>query len=130
MAELRDVFPEPLEMPNSLFSWPTATNTASPVTKPSITGRDRNWLTNPSRATPASAKTAPTTITRAPAVAAYRPASSLATPTATTVLAINAAVADVACTDRWRDDPSKAYTSSEATRVYRPASGGSPAMPA
>ena len=58
-------------------------------------------------------------------------ASTVATPTATRADEANSAeVADVAPTDRCRDVPNNAYTSSEATSVYRPACGGRPAIPA
>ena len=64
------VLPSGFSTPNSLFSCPTATKMARPITKPSITGLDRNCVTNPSRSIPATRNTSPVTSTNAAALAA------------------------------------------------------------
>ena len=61
------VLPSGLGTPKSLLSCPTATKIARPVTKPSITGLDRNCVMKPSRAIPAARKTNPVTRTKADA---------------------------------------------------------------
>ena len=61
------VFPSGFSTPNSLLSCPTATNTARPTTNPSMTGFDRNWVTNPRRAIAATRNTIPVTSTKAAA---------------------------------------------------------------
>ena len=61
------VLPSGLGTPNSLLSWPTATKMARPMTKPSITGLERNCVINPSLARPATRNTRPTTKTKAEA---------------------------------------------------------------
>ena len=48
----RIVSPGPLASPNIFGSWLTVTKMASPKMNPSITGRDRNWVMNPSRNSP------------------------------------------------------------------------------
>ena len=63
------VLPSGFSTPKSLFSWPTATNTARPITKPSMTGLDRNWVMKPRRRIPATRKTRPVTSTNAAALA-------------------------------------------------------------
>ncbi len=64
---LRTVFPSGLGTPKSLFNWPTATKTARPITKPSITGFDRNCVMKPSFSIPATRNTTPVTRTKAAA---------------------------------------------------------------
>ncbi len=61
------VLPSGLGTPNSLLSCPTATKTARPTTKPSITGLDRNWVMKPRCARPAARKIRPVTRTNAEA---------------------------------------------------------------
>jgi hypothetical protein len=53
------VSPGPLFSPNSLGSWLTVTKMASPKTKPSMTGRDRNAVMKPSFSSPATTKISP-----------------------------------------------------------------------
>ena len=103
------MLPSGFSTPNSLFSCPTATKTARPITKPSMTGLDRNWVTNPSRSIPATRNTSPVTSTNAAALAAYVPGSVASPAVAITAVvtedASSAAVADVGPTDRCREVP-------------------------
>jgi hypothetical protein len=50
------VSPGPFFRPNSLGNWLTVTKIARPKTNPSITGRDKNAVMNPSRSSPATMK--------------------------------------------------------------------------
>ena len=61
--ELGDRVARAFSIPNSYGSWLTVTKIASPNTKPSITGRDRNCATKPSRSSPATANMPPQTRT-------------------------------------------------------------------
>ncbi len=119
------VLPLVFSTPKNLYSWPTSTYTARPVMNPSSTGFERNWVTNPRRASLASRKTRPTTMTNAATYSWYSAgsmfAASLATPAATMTAvtddAISAADAEVGWTNTWRELPSTAYSSSEHTSV-------------
>ena len=75
----RIVSPSPFSIPNSFGSWLTVTKIASPKTKPSITGRERNCATKPSRRSPASRNRPPQNSTSAAPSAAY--SAALAGPT-------------------------------------------------
>ncbi len=63
------VLPSGFSTPNSLLSCPIATNRASPITNPSITGLDRNCVMKPRRSMPATRNTRPVTSTNAAALA-------------------------------------------------------------
>ncbi len=57
------LLPSPLLTPKSLLSCPMAMKTARPVTKPSMTGLDRNCVMKPRRKMPAMKKPTPTSNT-------------------------------------------------------------------
>ncbi len=113
------VSPDPFSIPNSFGSWLTVTKIARPNTNPSITGRDRNCATNPSRNKPAIRSRPPQKITSPAASDMYRVASVPASPP--TEEASSTAAADVAAATRCRLVPNSAYAASVTSNVYRPA---------
>jgi hypothetical protein len=82
------------------------TKIARPNTNPSITGRERNCATNPSRKSPASKKSPPQKSTSAAPSAAY--SAALAGDTLATVDARRTAAALVPATTRCRLVPKTA----------------------
>jgi hypothetical protein len=120
--------PGPLDRPKSFGSCPTATKIASPKMKPSITGRDRNWVMKPSRNSPETTKSTPVSTARPAASAPY--SAAFAGCSALTVEYTSTAVAEVPATTSCLLVPNTAYSTRDASSVYSPACGGRPARPA
>src|SRR6478672_7271653 len=90
-------------------------------------GLDSRSATKPRRAAKAVRHSRPTMTARPAASTAYRTASPPAS--GATAAAVINAVVDSGPTDRFRDEPSRAYSASGARLAHSPVTGGSPARP-
>jgi hypothetical protein len=70
-ANWRMVSPSPFFIPNSLGSWLTVTKMARPNTNPSMTGRDKKAVMNPSFSRPAATKIRPVMTMKPEAITMY-----------------------------------------------------------
>jgi hypothetical protein len=113
-ATWRSESPSPFSSPKSLGSCEMVTKIARPKTKPAITGRDRKFVTNPSRHRPATTNRIPVMMTNAAASSAK--CSGLGW-RAVTVEKTSTAEAEVPATTSCRLVPKIAYSASEASRV-------------
>src|SRR5207247_10371720 len=114
----------PFPSQTTFGSWQTAAKIASPKTKPSTTGRERNCATKPSLNAPAMRSRQPQISTSPEARTRYR--SGEGVPRLATPDASSTAEADVPAATTCLLVPKTAYAARLTSSVYSPACGARP----